>query len=363
MKIYLWYRANTAGPAGKHLTVVEAESILELIQRTWPVGIEIDEAGEWEEEIERRGKALLGPGFACGLMGLHCYAVEKALKAPKDLHETCWLLESSGVTHAIQWAGPLTILATDDVYEMALYLFDEDYAAHNQDKVAWMLREEWQLPDGSANGVVRPIVNCAEESEFDGEGFTVAILLLSEDHYGLSNLEYSGFSVEVSGVRLPDFPRHLFTVLELDDEAFEGHWSVTRQLSLGLRHWEANLTGEERSFIEARREDPRDRLGWGVYSDWTQERDLGTAGIRVLTEVLSRCPASPWSDPGKEEGAIVRCGEHVAQACRKSDLRCNGDPEAYTHIILFDDLWAAAHPDLATSIMRFAHSWDGVFEE
>ena len=45
-----------------------------------------------------------------------------------------------------------------------------------------------------------------------------------------------------------------------------------------------------------------------------------------------------------------------AQACK--DGHGTGEQEAFHHVILFDDRWAAAHPRLANGILRFASDWD-----
>lgn len=47
---------------------------------------------------------------------------------------------------------------------------------------------------------------------------------------------------------------------------------------------------------------------------------------------------------------------HVAQLCLHTD--CSEGVDLYHRWIFFDDLWAAAQPDLANSILRYDRCWD-----
>ena len=47
---------------------------------------------------------------------------------------------------------------------------------------------------------------------------------------------------------------------------------------------------------------------------------------------------------------------HIAQVCKR--LNPHSHRAAFYHFIVFDDLWAAAHPDLANGVLRFAGRWD-----
>ncbi|GAA0989651.1 hypothetical protein GCM10009555_073960 [Acrocarpospora macrocephala] len=60
--------------------------------------------------------------------------------------------------------------------------------------------------------------------------------------------------------------------------------------------------------------------------------------------------ASKGRDP---ERTLIRQGEHMAQM----SIHIDGF-FGYRQWFFFDDVWAAAHPDLATSLMRYGVHWD-----
>jgi hypothetical protein len=52
--------------------------------------------------------------------------------------------------------------------------------------------------------------------------------------------------------------------------------------------------------------------------------------------------------------SLICAGDHIAQAC----LLVGRGGWAYHQWIVFDDLWAAGHPDLADGVLRYAKRWD-----
>jgi uncharacterized protein (TIGR02996 family) len=177
-----------------------------------------------------------------------------------------------------------------------------------------------------------------------------------EDHYGLTNLGTGAGEqlLRIDGARLPDLPRYIFTVP--GGEASDYYPEAIRCLADGLKHLADSLTGPERAFFDAFRSDPSGDFAWGAYSDWLQEQGRPSASVAVTAELLRRCPPSRWYDAGNRPEDMVVAHTHVAQACKR--LNGHRGESAFYHIILFDDRWAAAHPDLANSVLRFAARWD-----
>ena len=68
--------------------------------------------------------------------------------------------------------------------------------------------------------------------------------------------------------------------------------------------------------------------------------------------VLGRCVGR--ADGHDKSKSLLSIGEHIAQLC----LHVGCGTEMYHQWIIFDDLWAGEHPDLAESILRYAKSWD-----
>jgi hypothetical protein len=56
----------------------------------------------------------------------------------------------------------------------------------------------------------------------------------------------------------------------------------------------------------------------------------------------------------------IRVDEHIAQVCFPEGygLYHQEGSELYQQLILFDDLWASAQPDLANAILRYTRRWD-----
>lgn len=57
-----------------------------------------------------------------------------------------------------------------------------------------------------------------------------------------------------------------------------------------------------------------------------------------------------WRDPSLSR---IQATSHLVQAAVHVDQRFS-----YDRWYLFDDVWAAAHPDLAASLLRCAADWD-----
>src|SRR5262249_39594469 len=56
----------------------------------------------------------------------------------------------------------------------------------------------------------------------------------------------------------------------------------------------------------------------------------------------------------------VQVEEHVAQLCFRDHVwrLPRRNQNIYEQWVLFDDLWASAHADLANSILRYVQRWD-----
>ena len=55
-------------------------------------------------------------------------------------------------------------------------------------------------------------------------------------------------------------------------------------------------------------------------------------------------------DPSK---SLIAVGPHSAQVCMHAS-----DVFGYQQWFLFDDQWAAAHPNMARSLLRYTSGWD-----
>ena len=53
---------------------------------------------------------------------------------------------------------------------------------------------------------------------------------------------------------------------------------------------------------------------------------------------------------------LISTSDNILQFCRH-DGKCFGN-DIYHQWIIFDDLWAGRHPDLAKGILTYAKRWD-----
>jgi hypothetical protein len=84
---------------------------------------------------------------------------------------------------------------------------------------------------------------------------------------------------------------------------------------------------------------------------------------RTLTRTLARIEEESRrtglvypADPSRSQ---IQVEDHLAQFCVNWVAPGNKyGPEEFFRWILFDDLWASAHPDLADSILRYVNRWN-----
>ncbi|MEV4325788.1 hypothetical protein ACIBK1_11960 [Microbispora rosea] len=90
---------------------------------------------------------------------------------------------------------------------------------------------------------------------------------------------------------------------------------------------------------------------WGPLEEWPPEISAPhyrahEHALRLLEDFV---PAD-GRDPGR---TLIRCDGHLAQMAIHMD-----EGSGYRQWFLFDDVWAAAHPEMAASLMRFGAHWD-----
>jgi uncharacterized protein (TIGR02996 family) len=112
--------------------------------------------------------------------------------------------------------------------------------------------------------------------------------------------------------------------------------------------------GTEVPLLKAVRANPNDTACWAAYSDWLLENDRPTLLERILTKCNAPSGTIKDSRNPKKDEILVQA--HVAQACKHRARWARTD--SYHHFIFFDDLWANAHPHLASSILRTGNRWD-----
>jgi uncharacterized protein (TIGR02996 family) len=204
------------------------------------------------------------------------------------------------------------------------------------------------------------------------------------DHVG--DLDDLVPAARIDGVRVPQLARYL--VRSEFEEGFPAPLMLLRPLvAIELPSADAIET----AFLADIRAQPDDEAAWNAYSDWLQDQGRPPAGRWLLEQALTR--AGVWVDAGfKQESdphlyelgaqdlneahasalrvvkrldshprpatSVVRVDDHIAQLCFRQGIWESVGRSIYEQWILFDDLWASAHPDLANGILRYVQRWD-----
>lgn len=85
---------------------------------------------------------------------------------------------------------------------------------------------------------------------------------------------------------------------------------------------------------------------------WPGLPDEHEAAHRLATDLVD---AAEFTDGRRPEASLLRIGEHIAQMAMHCD-----DFFGYQQWYFFDTVWAASHPDLAQSLLRYANHWDPI---
>jgi hypothetical protein len=340
--IWFVYRSHYEGPLSRRVCRIDAPSILAWFQEK----IADARSSATPREVAR---ADLG-GHVYGFDSLLAAAKEHKLAAPKSTAGLRAMLHK----HLYVEGGPenirlddhtLRVLTDDDEVQLAYYFFDDEAVREHQETIAWLLEEDPAIVDGDEDGGYQPSVAVAPiEPAGRGEGATYACLFTFYDGESLP-----GTAVEIRGVRLPDLAAHLRAVVPAArPQSWSAEWLDTWPLELRLLR--AALAPEDRTLAAALRRCaayPLDavgsrgnhsKLGLGPHPDtWNEFAEA----------------AEERTHRGDPSRSIVHEGEHVAVLCAHTSNNFG-----YTQWILFDDRWAAAYPDLAGSLLRYATDWD-----
>ena len=359
MPVYFAYRSHYRNPAAVHVRQFDADTVV-----GWFRGI-------WKPIPEDRSAPYPSAEYADRLIGRRVYSfanlferiAEHGWPPPRGMRELADRLQYAlYVTEMTHGPHHVQILTDDDELEMAVYVFDGHYATRHPDRVAWLTREDWRLPDGAADGGA--LLRGARKAKklVAGEGCTYFAHFAAYDSGSLTDLEDMRQCGRVDGVRVADFPRYLFAAdgYAQDEEARETLGVDLMQLLSGLPAYLKAVRGDEKALAAAVRSSPDDLAAWSAMSDWLAERGRPDGGAHVLARVLAgyRPDSGSLNDTRNPKKDHVSVQRHVAQACKH--VARWGDDDLYHHLILFDDLWAAAHPDLAASILRFASKWNAL---
>jgi hypothetical protein len=372
------YRSPYEGPSGKRVWRLPDRSVLGWFQRLWAATADVveieDEAHAHDWVDAQLGPDLGGPVY--GLTSVFVDGHQHGLPAPATWQELRALVQAHLYVEDEARVGEHSVRAStddDEVPFLYYYLFDDTVAIAHPDRVAYLLHEPWELPDrADGDGGFEPgvPVTALTPSPSGGHGATyVATIPPTDDDSGWCP-DWKPFVLH--GVRLPDLATWLRSVTPGSFEAAVAgspsheprRFTDWPQVLLLLR---ALLDPHGRRLTPALRRycrlpSPNPTL---ADSDWLFDaHDAAHAqALHIFAHSLLRRPdlrvdprRGPQRDPQRDPRACrVRETAHLAQMALH-------DPwgPGHNQVFLFDDVWAAANPHLARSLLRCAapSTWD-----
>ncbi|MBY0228670.1 MAG: hypothetical protein K2W96_05255, partial [Gemmataceae bacterium] len=301
---------------------------------------------------------------------------EEGTGAPRSMKEVLARMrgsfgEENAQSHS---ASMIQFFAEDDGEGGAFFFFDARFLKQRGDLAAYLMHEDWRLPTGEGVGGF----DTEEETEAlapagSGEGTTYAVFLVRESKYPFDDLMPAA---RIDGVRLPGLARWLLA-WHPADEWYSAYLRMLRTLLVAGVTMADPL---EQAFLSSILADPTDAASWAAWDDLREERGLEPPGIGLLRDAfarLARLPGDVQDSLGLDDDLAIACGQLLAQEA-KAKLRLS--PKSLLHLephlaqmcldrshaeepyfgqwILFDDLWASAHPAMADALLRWCARWD-----
>ncbi|WIM92633.1 hypothetical protein ACTOB_004585 [Actinoplanes oblitus] len=308
--MYFIQRWRDETPLGKRVTAVPGVTVLDWFRQGWQ-----QEAPEkWvDEQLD---------GGPSGLASIFEAARERDLPRPESMDQLRELLiEHLRVARTdddprVGW-HTVRVRTSADETDLAYYLVDDQPAADYPETFAFPLHDSWPLPGGAVDaGFVHDVPVRALPAAGDGPDavFSVRAGLASSG----GRLDLDG-AVMFPGLTLPRLAAHLHGT----DDAEAARWPRDAQFLRALLP-----PGEQDAGAAL------DRFAW-------------LDGHQPAADLAGQPPREP------HPRTLVAREPHIAQVARYID-----DLWGYDQWFLFDTHWAAAHPLLARSLLRWAAHWD-----
>ncbi|QKW32856.1 hypothetical protein HUT06_01400 [Actinomadura sp. NAK00032] len=326
--MYFVSRWREESPFSKRVVTVSDATVLGWFRRGW----NSDDPGAWIE-------SELG-GDVYGLDSIFDEARERNLPPPQSvdelrelLHEHLWVEGDADFIRLGELA--LRVRTDDDEVDLAYYFIADEAAAASPDRLAFLLHDTWPLPtDSDTSGAVFsadvPVRTVRLAPPGAESVFSVRLCWESPDAH--RNLDLAG-ALAFPGLSLPDLAVRL---RDIDGPGTHG-WPHDAQL---LRA----LVGPGEDGIGPAMERYARLRGYAPSPPSIGQALAHEAIHREMLDMLgSARPAE----------SLVRLDAHIAQVARYIDGFFGFD-----QWFIFDTRWAAAHQDLAHSLLRYAAHWD-----
>jgi len=327
--VYFVYRSHYDGPLSKRVRRLPDASVLDWFRRGW----ECESPEDWVA-------AELG-GDVYGLESIFEEAREHDISAPESTDELRSLLRKhlyveGGDDYIRLDDHSLRVRTDDDEVELAYFFLDDDIVARAPQRLAYLLHESWPLPHaaGPSPGF-RPEIRLTPVDEVA----VYAVFLTFHDGESLD----CPAPVVLPGAGLPALAATLRSAAVGDDS-----WPPE------LRLLQAAVGPGEDSILPGLKR-CNNWPGFNLDAEpWPDRLDEEDDVRSAFTEMLGQ---ARYTDDRRPDASLIRVDEHFAQVA----MHCS-ESFGYQQWYLFDSVWAASHPHLANSLLRYAVSWDPLSE-
>ena len=214
MSVYFVYRSHYEGPSGKHVRVLDGDSVLGWFQSVWERAKGAEDVSGWLQ-VNSAPRSTASPRSSRPHGRVAAAAHEPTGSSSPTWRSTSTSRARSCQPHALQ------VLTDDDEIELAYFFFDDHYLEAN--------------PAGpptcsTGTGGCRPRAETACTSRASrrrrscppgrGPGATYLAFLAFSDSLNLTDLDVDG-PCRIEGVRLPQLAEYLRTPGPMRP----GHWS------------------------------------------------------------------------------------------------------------------------------------------
>jgi uncharacterized protein (TIGR02996 family) len=343
MPIWFVYRSPYDGPMSKHVQRLDgADTLLDWFRAIWqPIPI--------RDVAYAHAEQLLGTyAYSFGYFFMHI--AEENLPRPETTEAMHDALESALYVGEYRRTDDTIQIATDDDDAgLALYWFTDAFARKHPERVAYLLRDDWHLPEtvGPGGFVQKPGVRRLLPPTDDGK----AVYLVHLDAGSCGDMDDLCAARKLPGLRLADLVPWLLT---LDEKGLENAGEpVLYHLHEALQALLRKGKGLEKSFRKTLLDQPDDAVTWAAYSDWLADQDLPAAPLHLLDLAMRGCIAEARGGKKgrrkKTPPPEPQVGPHHAAAIIPQD-----GANEYDQWYLFDDVWASGNVDLANALLDYS---------
>ncbi|MFC7483730.1 hypothetical protein ACFQX7_32095 [Luedemannella flava] len=327
------YRSHYEGPLSKVVRRLPDATVLDWFRRGW----RCDDPESWVE-------SELGTDVY-GLDSIFEAVEEEGLRKPRtvgelrnQLHEHLYVEGDEDCIRLDEHS--LRVRTDDDEVALAYFFFDDETVRAAPDRLAYLL-QEWPLPeDVGPAATFTPQVPVTEIGPAGtADATTYAVFLTFYDGDSLAQWRPAAFP----GVDLAGLPAHLRALTPGPE------WLPELQVLRAL------VAPEDDAIAPALERCNR----WpGFNLNWEPWSDMPDAHADAHRGAMDQLAMAKYDGLRRPETSLLRVGEHLAQLA----MHCS-DSFGYQQWFLFDSVWAATHPDLAQSLLRYAEHWDPLSRE